>query len=134
MTTGTHRVATVAFLVGMLAACTTEATQESTASATAEAPQPPAALDGAEPWQVFEIYTHCGINRVPVEFEGEFWEAIGPGPLSDGAGNPPPGFGNPSDTGWIARTGQDTASYQSSGGVPLFLRRLDQPPEADICI
>lgn len=100
----------------------------------AERPEPPAALEGADAWQPFELYTHCGVDRSIIEFDGEVWEAIGPGPLSDGSGNPPAGFGNPFDTGWIARTGDDTAAYQSSGGVPLFLQRLGEKPDDPPCL
>lgn len=83
--------------------------------------------------QPFELYTHCGLDRSLIEFDGSFWEAQGPGPLSDGSGNPPPGFGNPFDRGSIARTGIDTAVFVSSGGVRLELVRLDRRPDLVPC-
>ena len=119
---------TLAALCGVLSACTTDVPSPSNQS-----PQPPPPIEGAGPWQPFELYTHCGINRSLIEFDGEYWEAIGPGPLSDGSGNPPAGFGNPTDLGWIARTEADAAAFQSSRGVPLFLRRLDQQPDVGMC-
>lgn len=83
--------------------------------------------------QPFELYTHCGIDRSLIEFDGSFWEATGPGPLSDGSGNPPPGFGNPFDRGSITRTSHDTAVFVSSDGVRLELARLDGRPDLVPC-
>jgi hypothetical protein len=83
--------------------------------------------------QPFELYTHCGLDRSLIEFDGSFWEARGPGPLSDGSGNPPAGFGNPFLRGTIARTGDDSAAYVSSGGVRVVLVRLDRRPDLEPC-
>jgi hypothetical protein len=57
----------------------------------------------------------------------------GPGPLSDGAGNPPDGFDNPFDSGSIGRTGPMTALYVSSEGVRLELVRLPERPDLVPC-
>lgn len=83
--------------------------------------------------QPFELYTHCGLDQASIEFDGTFWKAAGPGPLSDGSGNPPPGFGNPFDRGSIARTGNDTALFVSSQGVRLDLVRLVNRPDVPPC-
>lgn len=83
--------------------------------------------------QPFELYTHCGLDRSLIRFDGSFWGAQGPGPLSDGSGNPPPGFGNPFDHGSIARTSVDAAVFVSSGGVRVELVRLDRRPDIVPC-
>ena len=122
-------VATVAALLGVISACATDTAP----TPSIKDPQPPPRIEGADPWQPFELYTHCGIDKSLIEFDGEFWQAVGPGPLNDGNGNPPAGFGNPFDLGWIARTEDESAVYQSSRGVPLFLRRLDLQPNVGMC-
>ena len=114
----------------VLAACSAEPPPSSVVDAS---PAPPAPIEGAGDWVQFEIYTHCGLDRSVIEFDGEHWEATGPGPLNDGSGNPPAGFDNPSDDGWIVRIDADEAGYQSSNGVPLFLQRLEEPPEPALC-
>ena len=114
----------------VLVACSAEPPPSSVAAT----PAPPAPVEGAGHWVSFELYTHCGLDRSIIEFDGEHWEAIGPGPLNDGSGNPPTGFGNPSDHGWIVRIDADEAAYQSGMGVPLLLKRLEEPPEPGLCL
>ncbi len=123
------KVRALAALV-LLAACSSEAVPTPVVPPRSTPPPP---IEGAAGWVAFELMTHCGIDRSAIEFDGHHWEAIGPGPLNDGSGNPPPGFGNPTDSGWIARIGANDAAYQSSAGVPLFLRRLDEPRELGPC-
>jgi hypothetical protein len=115
----------------VLAACSSEPPPPPTVSATPAQPPP---IDGAGDWVQFELYTHCGLDRSVIEFDGEHWEARGPGPLNDGSGNPPAGFGNPFDDGWIVRIDVEEAGYQSSQGVPLLLQRLEEPPEPNPCL
>ncbi len=88
---------------------------------------PPAPIPGAPDWERFKLYTHCGIDFGTIGFANEHWEATGPGPLNDGSGNPPDGFGNPWDEGWIVRLGPNDARYVSSQGVPLHLHRIEEP-------
>ena len=45
----------------------------------------------------FELYTHCGIHELKTD-DGRFFERVD-GPLTDGNGNPPPGWGNPYQAG-----------------------------------
>ena len=85
------------------------------------------------PGEPFTLGTHCGIGRMLIEFDGAFWEATGPGPLDDGSGNPPPGFGNPTDQGTIVRIDSERAVYRSSEGVFLTLKRLNQRPDVEPC-
>jgi len=57
------------------------------------------------------------------DFDGSFWDPIGPGPISDGSGNPPPGFDNPYDNGTIQLLTHDRAEYQSRSGTVLRFNR-----------
>jgi hypothetical protein len=68
-----------------------------------------AGLGAAEPHQ---LYTHCGVTWT--QFQNQPWYASPP--LSDGNGNPPPGFGNPVDHGTMRRISQHEAEYVSSAG------------------
>jgi len=57
------------------------------AAATAMAPKP----------VPYDLYTHCGIDYARVG--NRYYEATPP--LSDGSGNPPPGWGNPYQPGTL---------------------------------
>ncbi len=72
----------------------------------------------------FDLYTHCGLDfPVAVDFDGSFWDPIGPEPASDGSGNPPAGFDNPTDNGTIQLLSHDLAEYLSRSGTVLRFRR-----------
>ena len=72
----------------------------------------------------FSLYTHCGLdNPVALDLDGSFWDTIGPGPASDGSGNPPAGFDNPYDNGTIQLLSHDRAEYQSQSGTVLRFSR-----------
>lgn len=72
----------------------------------------------------FRLYTHCGLdNSVSLDFDGAFWDPIGPKATSDGSGTPPQGFGNPFDNGTIQLLQHDLAQYRSQSGVIVRLRR-----------
>ena len=122
--------ATLAVSIGLLGACANDVAPSSVPTSSA---QSPATVEAAGSWQPFTLYTHCGLGRTVIEFDGDLWEATGPGPLDDGAGNPPPGFGNPSDEGSIVRLDADRATYRSSEGVVLDLARLDERPDRGMC-
>lgn len=61
----------------------------------------------------FTPFTHCGI--LGAYFDGRFWRAAPP--LSDGSGNPPRGWKNPSDTGTIRLVSHEVAQFRSDGGL-----------------
>ena len=90
-----------------------------------------ALLSPPEP-QPFQLYTHCGLDRSLIEFDGDYWRAEGPGPVADELGAPA-GFGDPFDNGTIARTSTWTAVYISSEDVRLELTRLDERPDVLPC-
>src|SRR5207253_9908191 len=72
----------------------------------------------------FSLYTHCGLDTpVALDFDGSFWGPTGPGPASDGSGNPPAGFDNPYDNGTIQLLSHDRAEYQSQSGTVLRFSR-----------
>jgi hypothetical protein len=72
----------------------------------------------------FSLYTHCGLdNPVALDFDGSFWDSIGPGPASDGSGNPPAGFDNPFDNGTIQLLSHDMAEYHSRSGTVMRFSR-----------
>ena len=60
---------------------------------------PPAGAGVQQSATPFELYTHCGVNELRTD-DGRFFERAD-GPLTDGSGNPPPGWGNPSQSGQL---------------------------------
>jgi hypothetical protein len=73
----------------------------------------------------YTLLTHCGIEWAKIDCA--FWRALRP--LSDGNGNPPPGWGNPSQPGTLTFTNRTTAEFSSPAGKVMF-KRTDrkQPP------
>jgi hypothetical protein len=49
------------------------------------------------PYRSFDLYTHCGIRGTMID--GLWWEAVRQ--LDDGNGNPPKGWGNPTQSGTL---------------------------------
>jgi hypothetical protein len=98
-------------------------------SPSSAASSPTASSEG----RPFSLYTHCGLDWSPIEIDGSFWKVTGPGPLSDGQNNPPPGFGNPSDQGTLTLLDDRHAMFVSSEGVRIDLVRLDERPEVRLC-
>jgi hypothetical protein len=60
----------------------------------------------------YTLYTHCGIRFAKIG--GRWFEADRP--LSDGSGNPPPGWGNPSQPGSIRMLSASVAEFRDSLG------------------
>lgn len=73
----------------------------------------------------YGLYTHCGIEWAKID--GVFWRATRP--LSDGNGNPPPGWGNPFQQGTLTLTSRTTAEFSSpAGGVTFERTERTRPP------
>ena len=60
----------------------------------------------------FNLYTHCGITGVV--FQGHYWKATPP--LSDGHGNPPPGWGDPYERGSLTKTDASHVVFRGPRG------------------
>jgi hypothetical protein len=58
------------------------------------------------------LYTHCGVLEVTINGTPYYAEPA----LSDGNGNPPTGWGNPTDVGTITLTTASTADFSDSHG------------------
>ncbi len=86
------------------------------ASSPADAPGRPAAPTAAAatvPKPVpYNLYTHCGIDYVKVG--SRYYEATPP--LSDGSGNPPPGWGNPYQPGALTVISATQAVFTDKAG------------------
>ena len=72
----------------------------------------------------YQLYTHCGIGWARID--GTFWRAKQP--LSDGSGNPPPGWGNPFQDGTLSLIGPMTAKFESPAGSVTFERTSRRQP------
>lgn len=73
----------------------------------------------------YRLYTHCGIQWARID--GTFWRATEP--LSDGNGNPPPGWGNPFQSGTLTLRNLGTAEFSSPAGSVIFQRtERTKPP------
>ena len=95
-----------AVLVTVITGCaTTSAGPGHPATATANTP-------AADRPAADTLYTHCGIDEANIG--GRWFEADHP--LSDGNGNPPPGWGNPDQPGTIRILSATTAEFRDSLG------------------
>ena len=74
-------------------------------------PSGPLSLKVGETAQ-YPLYTHCGVLYVTINGTTFYADP----PLSDGSGNPPAGWGNPSDTGQITLTTATTADFSDASG------------------
>lgn len=75
----------------------------------------------------YDLYTHCGIRFAA--FRGRVWETP---PRSDGSGNPPAGWDNPTQPGRIHVMKNGDAIFTSFGHHPLTFRLTDaKPPMCD---
>ena len=73
---------------------------------------------GAEVGTEYEhqLYTHCGIEYT--QFDGRLW--LAQPPLHDGYRNPPAGWGNPSQLGFVELVGVDNAVFRAGPLVAHF--------------
>jgi hypothetical protein len=74
---------------------------------TSNAPDPTVVIED------FELYTHCGIQEAKI---GDTFYAASP-VLDDGSGNPPAGWGNPSQVGTMTVPSDGTARFSAPGGL-----------------
>jgi len=87
-------------------------------------PRPTLDPHGPRPSMSFELYTHCGLDRSLIRFDGSYWKALdGPsGPLED-----------PFDQGTMTLLSQDRAEFQSDTGTTVLLQRLAARPSFVPC-
>ena len=94
---------------------------------TDEAPtdvvEPPPYGPGVEVGQSYDysLYTHCGIEWAQID--GAWWQT--PAPLDDGNANPPPGWGNPFDTGVLEIVDETTAVYRGGPDSEVEFSRTE---------
>src|SRR5712671_2469442 len=98
----------------VLAACgsspapqmTTPAGPSTAAAAAVRSPRP------------YQLYTHCGIDEARIG--NRYFEAVHP--LSDGQGNPPPGWGNPYQQGTMTPLSPAEAVFRDHAGHQVQFR------------
>ena len=76
----------------------------------------PAAVAGRP--QPYRLHTHCGIDEARVG--DRYFEAVHP--LSDGHGNPPPGWGNPYQQGTMTLLSPTQAVFRDRAGHQMRFR------------
>jgi hypothetical protein len=92
-------------LAAVLAGCESTpspAAPPTTAAARTSAPKP----------VPYDLYTHCGIDYAQVG--NRYYQATPP--LSDGSGNPPPGWGNPYQSGTMTAISPTQAAFTDTAG------------------
>ncbi len=85
---------------------------------TAPAPDPGRSPHPAVPAQPYQLYTHCGISEARIG--GGYYQAARP--LSDGQGNPPPGWGNPYQPGTVTRVSPRIVVFRDGAGHVVRFR------------
>ena len=127
-------LAALFFLPLALLACGSEKTSMLTAT---PAPMPTSAptLDG-EPAEIgvrysHNLYTHCGVRYA--NFDGRRWLAD-PIPTDIGGANPPPGWGNPFDSGTMELVAKDRALFRSKSGNRAFFEPAPEDYSFKTCV
>jgi hypothetical protein len=72
----------------------------------------------AVPAQPYQLATHCGIDEARIGHR--YFEAAHP--LSDGQGNPPPGWSNPYQQGTMTLLSPAEAVFRDSAGHQVHFR------------
>jgi hypothetical protein len=103
-----------AFLAGILTACS------SAPPAQVTSPPRPSVTAGAAVGspRPYQLYTHCGIDEARIG--NRYFEAVHP--LSDGQGNPPPGWGNPYQQGTMTLLSPTKAVFRDQAGHQVQFR------------
>ncbi|WP_322762008.1 hypothetical protein [Frankia sp. Cr2] len=60
----------------------------------------------------YGLYTHCGISET--DYQGRYYELVPP--LQDGNGNPPDGWGNPSQLGTLTPVSETEVVFTDDAG------------------
>jgi hypothetical protein len=108
--------------IGALAVVALAAVAAGCASARMTARSPTTSGARGKPYR---LYTHCGVGWARID--GTFWRATKP--LSDGNGNPPPGWADPFQEGTLTMRNRTTAEFSSPAGSVTFQRtERTQPP------
>jgi len=68
--------------------------------------------------QPYRLYTHCGIDEARIG--NRYFQAVHP--LSDGNGNPPAGWGNPFQQGWMTLLSSSGALFRDHAGHRVLFR------------
>ncbi|MFI5801427.1 hypothetical protein [Streptomyces sp. NPDC051561] len=100
------------FLVAVLAA----GALTGCARAGAEGGAAPSAVPGRV--MPFDLLTHCGIDEAVIG--SAYFEAVTP--LSDGSGNPPEGWGNPTQRGTMTLKSEAEAVFTDDAGHEVEFR------------
>jgi hypothetical protein len=109
-------VITASVMAVVLAACGSgPAAQVPTPARSSTAAAAAAAGGSARPYQ---LYTHCGIDEARIG--NRYFEAVHP--LSDGSGNPPPGWGNPYQQGTMTLVSASEAVFRDHAGHQVRFR------------
>lgn len=85
---------------------------------------------GTDSGEAFSLYTHCGIDELGLD--GKFYERVG-GPLDDGNGNPPNGWGNPYQPARLSREGNLMIFTDRAGHLEEFKLRRDATQFKHMC-
>jgi hypothetical protein len=72
----------------------------------------------ASPARPYRLYTHCGISEARIG--NRYYLAVHP--LSDGNGNPPPGWGSPYQPGTMTIVSPSTAVFRDPAGHYVLFR------------
>jgi hypothetical protein len=104
----------IVVVAAVLAACTTGGARPATGHTVASGAGPVV----AGPARPFTLYTHCGVDEARID--DRYFEAAHP--LSDGAGNPPAGWGNPYQQGTITLLSSSTAVFRDAAGHRVLFR------------
>jgi hypothetical protein len=66
----------------------------------------------------YNLYTHCGVGEA--RLGSQYYMAVHP--LSDGAGNPPAGWGNPYDAGTMTQVSATEAVFTDGAGHSVVFK------------
>ena len=77
----------------------------------------------------YDLYTHCGVLSATIN--GQIFYAIPP--LTDGSGNPPPGWGNPYDGGEMTLRSLTTADFRDVSGHSAHFASSPQGTGTPVC-